>query len=81
MVLAGICRGTSLPALPSDPYLRSIREFGGSVVNPMAYPGSAAGFQHYLKDSGVTAISGNALILPNHPEVAERLGFHDFLPP
>ena len=51
------------------------------MVNPVAYPQSADGFQAYLKDSGVTAISAFDLIRPNHPEVAARLGFHDFLPP
>jgi hypothetical protein len=39
------------------------------------------GFQAYLKDSGVTALSARDLTRPNHPEVAARLGFRNFLPP
>jgi hypothetical protein len=65
----------------SDTYARSIREFGGSIVDPLTYPETTAGFQSYLQDTGVTSVSALELILPNHPEVAARLGFQYFLPP
>ena len=47
----------------------------------MAYPQTADGFQAYLKATGVNAIPARELIAPNHPEVAARLGFQNFLPP
>ena len=54
---------------------------GGSVVNPRAYPATVAGFQEYLKDSGVRSVSAAQMTTPNHPGVAAKYGFHDFLPP
>lgn len=75
------CHAAPNPSVESDTYARSIREFGGCIVNSMAYPETIAGFQAYLTASGVRAVSASELILPNHPEVAARLGFRDFLPP
>ena len=40
-----------------------------------------AGFQDYLSKSGVSALSAAELTRPNHPDVASRLGFREFLPP
>jgi hypothetical protein len=39
------------------------------------------GFQDYLAASGVHAVSAAEMTRPNHPAIAERLGFHTFLPP
>jgi hypothetical protein len=74
-------RSTSVPSTQPDVYARFIREFGGSVVNPEVYPQTVEGFQSYLKASGVNAIPARELTAPNHPEVAARLGYRDFLPP
>lgn len=79
MLGAALC--SAAPNPQSDLFVRSIQEFGGSIVNPMAYPETADGFQSYLKASGVIAIPARELIAPNHPDVAARLGFRDFLPP
>jgi hypothetical protein len=81
MLVAVLCNAAPNPSLEPDTYTRSIREFGGNRVNPMAYSDTTAGFQSYLTDSGVKIVSARELILPNHPDVAARLGFHDFLPP
>lgn len=81
LCMSGPAHATSHFSLGSDTYARSIREFGGRVVNPLAYPETTPGFQSYLKDSGVKAISAADLTLPNHPDIAARLGFRDFLPP
>ena len=81
MLVAVLCNAAPNPSFESDIYTRSIREFGGNRVNPMAYSETTAGFQSYLTDSGVKIVSARELILPNHPDVAARLGFHDFLPP
>jgi hypothetical protein len=62
-------------------YARSIQQLGGTVVNPVAYPETVAGFQAYLAATGVKSISAAELTRPNHPEVAARHGFRDFLPP
>jgi hypothetical protein len=40
-----------------------------------------AGFQEYLAATGVRTVSAAELTRPNHPGVAARLGFDDFLPP
>ena len=76
-----LCNAVPNPSVESDTYTRSIREFGGNRVNPMAYSDTTAGFQSYLTDCGVKTVSARELILPNHPDIAARLGFHDFLPP
>ncbi|MBZ5624329.1 MAG: hypothetical protein LAQ69_37370 [Acidobacteriia bacterium] len=49
-------------------------------MNPRPTRKTTAGFQSYLTDSGVKTVSARQLIFPNHPDVAARLGFHDFLP-
>ncbi len=54
---------------------------GGLPADPGAFPETVAGFQQYLKASGVKAFSAVELTSPNHPEVASRLGFQAFLPP
>ena len=75
-----LCNAVPNPSVESDTYTRSIREFGGNRVNPMAYSDTTAGFQSYLTDCGVKTVSARELILPNHPDVAARLGFHEFRP-
>lgn len=74
------CVQAAAPSL-ADVYTRSIQVLGGRVVVPQLYPATVAGFQHFLSDSGVSALSAAEMTRPNHPEVASRLGFHDFLPP
>jgi hypothetical protein len=54
---------------------------GGTVVNPHRYPATVEGFEQYLKESGVQKISAAQLTTPNHPGVAARYGFRNFLPP
>lgn len=78
---AVLCQAKPNSPSPSDVYSRCIRELGGSLAAPTAYPETLAGFQSYLTDSGVKAVSAAELTQPNHPEVAARLGFHHFLPP
>lgn len=72
-----------LCAAPSnqDVYGRTIIELGGRPANAMTYPQTVAGFQSYLTACGVTTISAAEMTHPNHPEVAVRHGYHDFLPP
>lgn len=62
-------------------YALAIQQLGGKIVNPGVYPATVAGFEAYLKDSGVTHVSGVEMTQPNHPAVAARHGFQDFLPP
>ena len=50
-------------------------------MNVSAYPATIAGFDAFLKDSGVSRISAAELTEPNHPEIAARYGFSNFLPP
>jgi hypothetical protein len=50
-------------------------------VKPAAYPETVSGFQAYLSDCGVRSISAADLTHPNHPRIAARLGYRDFLPP
>lgn len=64
----------------SDVYARVIQTLGGRVVNASAYPNTVAGFQKYLADTGISAVSAAELTRPNHPQVAARLGFQNFLP-
>lgn len=39
------------------------------------------GFQSYLDDTGVDHFSAKEMTRPHHPDVAERLGYAEFLPP
>jgi hypothetical protein len=79
-VTACSARTISRPALQGV-YGRAIQELGGTVVDAGAYPATVAGFEAYLTDSGVHRVTAAELTQPNHPEVAEKYGFRDFLPP
>ncbi len=50
------------------------------MVSANEYPATIAGFEAYLKDSGVHKVTAAELTQPNHPEVAVKYGFRDFLP-
>lgn len=71
-----------LPAAPapSDVAQRAIRTLKGKVVSPRDYPHTLEGFQRFLTDSGVRFFSAVELTRPNHPEVAARVGYREFLP-
>jgi hypothetical protein len=68
-------------AATSDVYTRAIQQLGGVAVNAAAFPQTVDGFEAYLRASGVTTVSAQELTTPNHPEVAARFGFQNFLPP
>lgn len=76
---AGLCYAGSPAA--TDVYARSIQELGGAVQNPMIYPETVAGFADFLAASGVKTVTAADLTRPNHPAIAARLGFQNFLPP
>lgn len=81
-VLCGsLCSAGNLTTDSSDTYAKSIEQFGGKIANPLAFPETVAGFQAYLLESGVHALSAVDLTKPNHINVAARLGFSAFLPP
>lgn len=65
----------------TDVYSRAVALFGGRPVLPSAYEATLEGFADYLRAAGVQRISAVELTRPNHPAVAARLGFHNFLPP
>ena len=79
---ASMCSAASI-SLPGSAgvYARAIQSLGGTVVNVGAYPATIAGFEAYLKASGVRRLSATELTTPNHPGVAARHGFQNFLPP
>ena len=82
-VLASAVACASTAEIPANPevYARAIGVLGGRVVNAWSYPDTAAGFQSYLSDTGISAVSAAEMTRPNHPGIAARLGFRDFLPP
>lgn len=59
---------------------RTIRYFGGKVVRVVSYEKSEAGFEQYLRDTGVRQITAEQLTTPNHRGVAEKYGYKVFLP-
>lgn len=77
MLAGSLCQAaTSAP----DVYARSIAELGGSPVDVKSFPQTVAGFQSYLMAAGVKSVTAADLTTPNHPAIAARLGFRDFLP-
>jgi hypothetical protein len=66
--------------LNTDVYTRAIQALGGTVVDPAAFPGNVAGFQQYLTATGVKIFTAAEMTRPNHPDVAAKVGFEDFLP-
>ncbi|HEY1340118.1 MAG TPA: hypothetical protein VGF59_21545, partial [Bryobacteraceae bacterium] len=62
-------------------YVRAIQQLGGAAVDPSKFPETVAGFAQYLAGSGVKAVTADELTLPNHPAIAARHGFANFLPP
>jgi hypothetical protein len=76
-----LCPARSVVSSGLDVYTRSIQQLGGSLTDPAAFPENLEGFEEYLRATGVTAISAAEMTRPNHPGVAARLGFRDFLPP
>ncbi len=64
----------------ADVFARAIQKLGGQVADPRAFPDTVDGFQDYLTVSGVHAVTAAEMTRPNHPVIAERLGFHVFLP-
>lgn len=74
------CAQAAVPS-PVDVYTRTIQVLGGNVVNPLLFPNTVTGFQDYLFKTGISALSAADLTRPNHPDVAARLGFREFLPP
>lgn len=69
----GIVSAASIPE-------RAIRHFGGEVKNVQEYSESVAGFQKYLRDSGVRKVSATQMTRPHHVQIARDLGFNHFLP-
>ena len=65
----------------ADLFSRAIALFGGRVVTASGFANTVEGFGQYLTAVGVRRIGAAELTRPNHPDVAERLGFHEFLPP
>jgi len=74
------CAKTVENPVGPDVFAHAIQALGGRVVSPSAYPNTVPGFQRYLSDTGISAVSAAELTRPNHPEVAVRLGFQLFLP-
>jgi hypothetical protein len=70
-----------LCAAGNDVYSHAIQQLGGSAASLAAYPNTVEGFTSYLKACGLSGVSARELTTPNHPEVAARLGFRNFLPP
>jgi hypothetical protein len=62
-------------------FTRAIERLKGRVVDVRRFPNTLDGFQDYLAASGIRSVTAAELTQPNHPGVAVRLGFHDFLPP
>lgn len=76
---------TFLPAVPvqsaaSDVFARAIRDLGGTPVPFNQFPDTLDGFETYLRSCGVKHLSARTLTRPNHPQIAHRLGFTNFLP-
>lgn len=82
MLCAGACSAVTV-SRPSSLgiYDRAIQQLGGTVVRAGAYPATIAGFGAFLKDSGVKRVTAAEMTEPNHPEIAAKYGFRDFLPP
>lgn len=74
--------GAPVPA-PSTPdvFDRAIESLNGHAVDPLRFAKTLTGFQEYLSAVGVHGITADELTRPNHPDVAARLGFSNFLPP
>ena len=76
-----ICAAAAIGAAHGeDFYSRAISSLHGTPADPNAFPHTLAGFSKYLQCSGVRTVTAADLTQPNHPEVAARLGFHEFLP-
>lgn len=60
---------------------RAILEFGGRLLDPGGYPATVTGFERYLEDTGVEAVTADEMTRPNHPGIAAKLGYQEFLPP
>ncbi len=65
----------------TDVFSRAIAFFGGRLPDVSRYAATVAGFSEYLKAAGVRSVTAADLTTPHHPDIAARLGFHDFLPP
>jgi hypothetical protein len=76
-----LCSGAPIAKDSADVYARAIRQLGGAVVDPSAYPQTVAGFEQYLAGSGVKSVTAAELTQPNHPAIAAKHGFTSFLPP
>ena len=76
---------TGMPAAPSldeaDVYAHAIEKLDGRTVDAQIFPNTVEGFQAYLAASGIKSVTAVELTRPNHPGVAARHGFQDFLPP
>ena len=65
----------------SDLYARAIEKLDGRAIDAQMFPNTIDGFQAFLEESGIRNVTAAELTRPNHPGVAERLGFREFLPP
>src|SRR5205823_1778855 len=76
----GVCAAKAGTPVATDVYAKSIQTLGGVVVDPMVFPQTLTGFQAFLTASAVKVVTAAELTQPNHPEVAAKLGFPNFLP-
>jgi hypothetical protein len=65
----------------SGPFQNAVAQLNGTVVNPAAYPANIDGFNAYLVASGVHDFTGSDFTRPNHPDIARKLGYTNFVPP
>jgi len=65
----------------ADVYERAIGKLDGRTVDAQMFPNTTEGFQAYLEASGIRSVTAAELTRPNHPGIAARHGFQDFLPP
>src|SRR4051812_12379771 len=71
----------STASINNDPFESAISFLKGAAANPTAYPASVDGFTAYLRACGVQDYSAEDLTRPNHPDIARRLGYTNFIPP
>jgi hypothetical protein len=68
-------------AVPGNKYHEAIIFFQGQIVNPSLYPNTIAGFDKFLKDTGVRFTDAEEFTRPRNRSIARQVGYTSFLPP
>lgn len=59
---------------------RAVALFGRTPVSPDFFDATVDGFQAFLTGTGIRFFSPHEMVVPNHPDIARRLGFEQLLP-